>query len=219
MYPNNRTLMMKEHGKNGTVGDESDSKKRSLDDEHLDSHLDKDGSKKSKVNTDDEKEEETTATAGGEMAPGTSSAVQDEEEDDGDTGEDEDEAGGLTTSETTKEQGQPHKGKETGASVTPTSPTQEITAEESKAQRDERRMEINRQRAKEIRKRKKKMVEDMQKQIIYLTLENNKLRTQIQMQQAEINILRNNTPKPALGGTLGNIQVRMNAQCFDFVEV
>jgi hypothetical protein len=73
-------------------------------------------------------------------------------------------------------------------------------SEKPKAKRDEKRMEINRQRAKEIRKRKKKMVEDMQKQIIYLTLENNKFRTQTQMQQAEINLLRSTTHKN-LGNT------------------
>ncbi len=137
----------------------------------------------------------------------------------------------------TKEQG-----KKPASSVTPTSvmsPTCTTTtctttgttttgtaaAEETKAQRDERRMEINRLRAKDIRKRKKKMVEDMQKQIIYLSLENDKLRTQLQIQQVEINLLRNNnnntnmnmnmnmntpTPITALGGRLGNtIQVRI----------
>jgi hypothetical protein len=58
--------------------------------------------------------------------------------------------------------------------------------------RDEKRMEINRIRAKEIRKRKKEMEEDMHNQIIQLTLENNKLRTQLQLQEAEIKLLRNN---------------------------
>ncbi len=66
--------------------------------------------------------------------------------------------------------------------------------------RDEKRMEINRQRAKEIRKRKKKMLEDMQQQIIFLTLENNKLRTQSQMQQTEINLLRNFSSTSSIGG-------------------
>ena len=60
----------------------------------------------------------------------------------------------------------------------------------SKSKRDERRLEMNRQRAKDIRRRKKKMMEEMQKQIVFLTMENNKLRTQNQMQQAEINLLR-----------------------------
>lgn len=67
------------------------------------------------------------------------------------------------------------------------------TTTNNRDERDERRMEINRIRAKEIRKRKKEMEEDMQKQIIQLTLENNKLRTQLKMQQTEISVLRNNS--------------------------
>ena len=51
-------------------------------------------------------------------------------------------------------------------------------------------MEINRIRAKEIRKRKKQMEVDMQQQIIKLTLENNQLRSQIKIQEAEIKLLR-----------------------------
>lgn len=65
-------------------------------------------------------------------------------------------------------------------------------SEASQPVRDEKRMEINRIRAKEIRKRKKEMEEDMHNQIIHLTLENNKLRTQLQLQEAEIKLLRNN---------------------------
>lgn len=65
-------------------------------------------------------------------------------------------------------------------------------ANASEPVRDEKRMEINRIRAKEIRKRKKEMEEDMHNQIIQLTLENNKLRTQLQLQEAEIKLLRNN---------------------------
>ena len=61
----------------------------------------------------------------------------------------------------------------------------------SRSKREERRLEMNRQRAKDIRRRKKKMMEEMQKQIVFLTMENNKLRTQNQMQQAEIHLLRN----------------------------
>ena len=88
------------------------------------------------------------------------------------------------------------------SSLGPTSATSEPEDEESKEKKDERRMEINRQRAKEIRKRKKKMVEDMQKQIIYLPLENNKLRTQTQMQLTEINLLRQAAmPKTMMGNT------------------
>jgi len=51
--------------------------------------------------------------------------------------------------------------------------------------------EINRRRAKEIRERKKVMVEEMQKQLILLTKENQDLRLQSQMQREEINYLRN----------------------------
>lgn len=63
--------------------------------------------------------------------------------------------------------------------------------------RNERRLEINRQRAKDIRKRKKQMIEEMQKQIILLTIENNKLRAQNQMQRAELTLLHNSL-KPIL---------------------
>ncbi len=72
--------------------------------------------------------------------------------------------------------------------------------------RDEKRMEINRIRAKEIRKRKKKMEEDMQKQIIQLTLENNKLRTQLKMQAAEISVLRNNVSESSCLETRSPVQ-------------
>lgn len=54
----------------------------------------------------------------------------------------------------------------------------------------EKRMEVNRVRAKEIRKRKKKMEEDMRQQIVKLTLENNRLRIQKKMQEVEIQCLR-----------------------------
>lgn len=91
--------------------------------------------------------------------------------------------------------------------------TSEVEDEESKEKRDERRMEINRQRAKEIRKRKKKMVEDMQKQIIYLTLENNKLRTQTQMQLTEINLLRQAAmPKSMMGNAQQQIDLLTQQQ-------
>ena len=74
--------------------------------------------------------------------------------------------------------------------------TNEYPDAEAKAESDERdektrkRMEINRIRAKEIRKRKKQMELDMQQQIIKLTLENNQLRSQIKIQEAEIKLLR-----------------------------
>uniref|UniRef100_A0A7S3V8R0 BZIP domain-containing protein n=1 Tax=Chaetoceros debilis TaxID=122233 RepID=A0A7S3V8R0_9STRA len=60
-----------------------------------------------------------------------------------------------------------------------------------RTEREERRMEANRQRARDIRKRKKKMVEEMKQQIVQLTLENRQLVRQNQMQQAELQTLRN----------------------------
>lgn len=69
-------------------------------------------------------------------------------------------------------------------------PPKKVTRRGERDERDERRMEINRLRAKQIRKRKKEMEEDMQKQIIQLTLENNKLRTQLKVQETEIALLR-----------------------------
>ena len=62
------------------------------------------------------------------------------------------------------------------------------------AERDERRLEINRLRAKDMRKRKKKMIEDMQQQILSLTAENNKFRIECQIQSAELAFWRNNNP-------------------------
>lgn len=70
-------------------------------------------------------------------------------------------------------------------------PPRKVTRRCERDGKDERRMEINRLRAKQIRKRKKEMEEDMQKQIIQLTLENNKLRTQLKVQETEIALLRN----------------------------
>ena len=55
---------------------------------------------------------------------------------------------------------------------------------------EKRQMELNRMRAREIRKRKKEREEDMQQQIIQLVLENDKLRTQLKIQEKEISILR-----------------------------
>ncbi len=56
-----------------------------------------------------------------------------------------------------------------------------------------RRMETNRIRAREIRKRKKQLEADMQQQIIKLTLENNQLRTKIKIQQSAVKLLRTET--------------------------
>lgn len=64
-------------------------------------------------------------------------------------------------------------------------------------QKNERRLEMNRQRAKDIRKRKKQMIEAMQKQIILLTIENDNLHAQNKMQRAELNLLHDSL-KPML---------------------
>lgn len=52
------------------------------------------------------------------------------------------------------------------------------------------RLELNRQRAREIRKRKKLMVEEMQKQILFLSKQNKKLKLESQMQKEELTFLR-----------------------------
>jgi hypothetical protein len=66
-------------------------------------------------------------------------------------------------------------------------PPQKKLREESRCSnltnREERRLEINRQRAKESRRRKKRLFEDMQKKIALLTLENTRLK-QVNKQQA-----------------------------------
>ena len=54
----------------------------------------------------------------------------------------------------------------------------------------ETRLEINRLRARELRKRKKIMIEDTRKQILFLTMKNDKLRRENQMQQQEMILLR-----------------------------
>mmetsp|Transcript_37536 Transcript_37536/g.44776 ORF Transcript_37536/g.44776 Transcript_37536/m.44776 type:complete len:202 (-) Transcript_37536:218-823(-) len=59
-----------------------------------------------------------------------------------------------------------------------------------KKQSAEMRLEVNRQRAREIRKRKKIMIENMQNQLVLLTMENNKLRMENQNQQQELAVLR-----------------------------
>jgi len=60
----------------------------------------------------------------------------------------------------------------------------------TKTDRDERQMEANRVRARDIRKRKKTMVEEMQRKIVGLTMANQHLIRQTQMQNAEIHLLR-----------------------------
>jgi len=59
-----------------------------------------------------------------------------------------------------------------------------------KAEQGERQMEANRVRARDIRKRKKTMVEEMQRKIVGLTMANQHLIRQTQMQNAEIHLLR-----------------------------
>ena len=66
----------------------------------------------------------------------------------------------------------------------------EKSLQKREKQTAEMRLEVNRQRAKDIRKRKKIMIEEMQKQLVLLTMENNKLRMDSQMQQEEITLLR-----------------------------
>jgi len=70
--------------------------------------------------------------------------------------------------------------------------------DDAKMTKDEKRMEINRLRAKEIRKQKKKMEADMGKQVVQLTLEHNKLKNQIKMQQTELELLRNFANMPRM---------------------
>lgn len=72
--------------------------------------------------------------------------------------------------------------------------------------KNEQRLEINRQRAKDIRKRKKQMVEVMQKQITFLTIENNKLQAQNEMQRAELTLLHNSM-KPRLPNQQSMLQI------------
>jgi len=66
----------------------------------------------------------------------------------------------------------------------------EKSLQKREKQTAEMRLEVNRERAKDIRKRKKIMIEEMQKQLVLLTMENNKLRMDSQMQQEEITLLR-----------------------------
>lgn len=64
------------------------------------------------------------------------------------------------------------------------------SAAKEKKKSAEMRLEVNRQRAREIRKRKKIMIENMQNQLVLLTMENNKLRMESQNQQQELIVLR-----------------------------
>mmetsp|Transcript_771 Transcript_771/g.858 ORF Transcript_771/g.858 Transcript_771/m.858 type:complete len:222 (-) Transcript_771:153-818(-) len=60
----------------------------------------------------------------------------------------------------------------------------------TKQKTTEERLELNRQRARDIRKRKKMMIKDMQEQLVLLTMEKEKLRTENQIQKEEIKLLR-----------------------------
>jgi len=60
----------------------------------------------------------------------------------------------------------------------------------TEAEREERQMEANRVRSRDIRKRKKNMVEEMQKNIVKLTMANQQLRSQTQIQNELIHMLR-----------------------------
>ena len=57
----------------------------------------------------------------------------------------------------------------------------------------EARLKNNRLRAREVRKRNKTMIEDMRKQSIFLTIENDNLHRENQMQKQEITLLRENS--------------------------
>ena len=97
------------------------------------------------------------------------------------------------------------KSQDSAVAKAPYSTTDKAQPENARTD-DERRMEINRLRAREIRKKKKQMLKDMEQQIILLTLENNRLRTQSQMYQTEINLLRNFSTQQVAGsrGALGS---------------
>jgi len=96
---------------------------------------------------------------------------------------------------------------------------QESSVDRNKEIQVEMRLENNRLRAKEIRKRKKKMEKEMDRRIIILTIENNKLRAESQMQRAELSVLRNtmkSSQQPVLGRNtvqpLTNFSSRNDAQ-------
>lgn len=69
------------------------------------------------------------------------------------------------------------------------------------------RREANKLRARSIRSMKKKMLENTNKKLVLLTIENNKLRAENQMQRAELSLLRNesmqSTQQPLLGRNVG----------------
>merc|ERR1740124_1463114 len=66
----------------------------------------------------------------------------------------------------------------------------EKSLQKREKQTAEMRLEVNRQRAKTFESAKKIMIEEMQKQLVLLTMENNKLRIESQVQQEEITLLR-----------------------------
>jgi len=66
----------------------------------------------------------------------------------------------------------------------------DATTSYPRAERDERQMEANRVRARDVRKRKKHMVEEMHREIVKLTMANQQIIRQIQIQSSEIQALR-----------------------------
>jgi len=79
----------------------------------------------------------------------------------------------------------------------------ESSVDKNKEIKVEMRLETNRRRAKEIRKRKKNVEKEMNRRKIFLTIENNKLRAEGQMQRAEISVLRDtmkSSEQSILGG-------------------
>lgn len=85
--------------------------------------------------------------------------------------------------------------------------TDNRTGANAEENEEQKRMELNRLRAREIRKRKKKMEEEMRQKIIQLTLENNRLSIQKKMQQDEIDRL-----KQVQNSSLTNMIVALNQQ-------
>jgi len=83
----------------------------------------------------------------------------------------------------------------------------ESSVDTNKERKVEMRLENNRRRAKEIRKRNKYMEKEMDRRIICLTIENNKLRAESQMQRAELSVLRN-TIKSSKQSVLGRDTVQ-----------
>jgi len=80
--------------------------------------------------------------------------------------------------------------EEHDCNVTTNATTHTTTTTTTTKKTAEKRLEFNRKRAKDIRKRKKIMFEDMQKQLVILHREQNKLQMENQTQLEEITFLR-----------------------------